>query len=162
MSNKERLIVALDFDSKEKAIQLVDKLKNDVKIFKIGSELFTSCGPSIVEEVKKRGCKVFLDLKFHDIPNTVAKAVASAAGLGVFILNVHASGGIDMMKKAVAAVNEALRSSKTAKPKIIAVTVLTSMDEKNLKKTGVNDNMETQVLRLAKLAKEAGDRKSVV
>ncbi len=156
MSNKERLIVALDVDTKEKALALVDKLKKDVKTFKVGSELFTSCGPEIVQEVHNRGCAVFLDLKFHDIPNTVARSAASAVKLGVFMFNVHTSGGADMMKKVAAAVSEEAKKLKAAKPKVIAVTVLTSMDENNLKKVGVGDNMEAQVLRLAKLAKESG------
>ena len=156
MNNKERLIVALDVDTKEKALALVDKLKKDVKIFKVGSELFTSCGPEIVQEVHNIGCAVFLDLKFHDIPNTVARSAASAVKLGVFMFNVHTSGGADMMKKVAAAVSEEAKKLKAARPKVIAVTVLTSMDENNLKKVGVDDNMETQVLRLAKLAKESG------
>ena len=155
MTNKERLIVALDVDTKEKALALVDKLKKDVRIFKIGSELFTSCGPEIVKEIKGMGCEIFLDLKFHDIPNTVAKSAASAARLGVFLFNVHASGGVDMMKKAAQSAAEESKRLKIPKPKVMAVTVLTSMDENSLKKIGVDDNMEAQVLRLAKLAKES-------
>jgi len=156
MTNRERLIVALDVDTKEKALALVGKLKKDVRIFKIGSELFTSCGPEIVQGVKKMGCEAFLDLKFHDIPNTVASSAASAVRLGVFMFNVHASGGGDMMKKAAQAASEEAKKLKIPAPKVIAVTVLTSMDENNLKKVGVGDNMEAQVLRLAKLAKESG------
>jgi orotidine-5'-phosphate decarboxylase len=156
MTNTERLIVALDVDTKVKALELVDKLKKDVKIFKIGSELFTSCGPDIVKEVKDMGCDAFLDLKFHDIPNTVAKSAVSAVRLGAFLFNVHASGGPDMMKKAAEAAREEAKKLKVKKPLVIAVTVLTSMDQNNLKKTGVDDSMETQVLRLAALAKEAG------
>lgn len=156
MKPTERLIVALDVGTKEKAISLVKILKGDVTIFKIGSELFTSCGPSIVDEVRKTGAKVFLDLKFHDIPNTVARSAAAAARLGVFMLNVHASGGADMMKKAVEASRDMANRLKMAPPKVIAVTVLTSMDENNLKRAGVDDSMETQVLRLAGLAKDSG------
>ena len=155
MNNKDRLIVALDVDTKEKALALVDKLRKDVRIFKIGSELFTSCGPDIVRQVQDKGCAVFLDLKFHDIPNTVARSAASAVKMGVFIFNVHASGGADMMKKAATAAGEEASRLKISKPKVIAVTVLTSMDENNLKKVGVDDNMEAQVLRLAGLAKES-------
>jgi len=155
MMPKERLIVALDVDTKEKAIGLVEKLKAEVKIFKIGSELFTSCGPDIVSAVRSRGCGIFLDLKFHDIPNTVAKSAAAAVRLGVSILNVHALGGYDMMKKAAESVAIEAKASKITKPKIIAVTILTSMDENSLKKIGINDNMEKQVLKLAKLAKDA-------
>ena len=156
MTPKERLIVALDVDTKEKALCLVEKLQNEVKIFKIGSELFISCGPDIVAAVRSRGCGIFLDLKFHDIPNTVAKSAVAAVRLGVSMLNVHALGGYDMMKKAAESVVMEAKALKVAKPKIIAVTVLTSMDENSLKKVGVNDNMEKQVLRLAKLAKDAG------
>jgi len=151
-----KLIVALDVDTREKALGLVDKLKQDVKIFKIGSELFTSCGPSIVEDVKLRNCGVFLDLKFHDIPNTVAKAAIAATRLGLFMFNVHALGGQEMMKKAAKGVIEEAKKLKIDKPKVIAVTILTSMDENNLKKIGVDDNMEKQVLRLARLAKDSG------
>lgn len=155
MTPEERLIVALDVDTKDKAAELVRKLKGCVKIFKIGSELFTACGPEIVATVKSSGCGIFLDLKYHDIPNTVAKAAVAATRLGVSILNVHASGGLDMMKKAQNAVKDEAVRIKKEKPKVIAVTILTSMDENNLKKTGVHDTIETQVLRLAKLAKEA-------
>ncbi len=155
MMPKERLIVALDVDTKEKALGLVDKLKRDVKIFKIGSELFTSCGPDIVAAVKAKGVGIFLDLKFHDIPNTVAKSAIAATRLGVSIVNVHALGGYDMMKKCAEAVATEAKTSKIAKPKVIAVTVLTSTDENSLKKIGINDNMEKQVLKLAKLAKDA-------
>lgn len=156
MNAGERLIVALDVDTKEKAVNLVKKLKGAVKIFKIGSELFTSCGPSVVAEAQKAGAEVFLDLKFYDIPNTAARSAASAARLGVFMFNVHASGGMEMMKKAAEASRDAAKKLKIAPPKIIAVTVLTSMDENNLKKTGIDDNMENQVLRLAGLAKDSG------
>ena len=156
MKNEERLIVALDVDTREKALSLVDKLKKDVRVFKIGSELFTFCGPEIVEDVRKKGCGVFLDLKFHDIPNTVAKSAAAAVRLGAFMFNVHALGGQDMMKKCAEAVREEAKKLKIAKPKVIAVTILTSMDENNLKKIGIFDNMETQVLKLAQLAKDSG------
>jgi orotidine-5'-phosphate decarboxylase len=155
MTPKKQLIVALDVDTKEKALGLIEKLKAEVKIFKIGSELFTSCGPSIVEEAKNAGVEIFLDLKFHDIPNTAAKSAIAATRLGVFIFNVHALGGPDMMKKAAEAAADESKRLKIAKPKIIAVTVLTSMDENILKKIGINDNMEKQVLRLAELAKDA-------
>ena len=156
MNSQDRLIVALDMDTKEKAIGLVEKLKNDIKTFKIGSELFTSCGPEIVAVVKNSGCGIFLDLKFHDIPNTAAKAVVAATRLGVSIINLHASGGYDMMKRSVQAVAAEAKILKIDPPKLIAVTVLTSMDENGLKKIGIDDTMKKQVLKLAKLAKEAG------
>ncbi len=155
MTPKDRLIIALDVDTKDKALALVEKLKNEVKIFKIGSELFTSCGPDIVTAVRAKGCGVFLDLKFHDIPNTASRSAAAAVSLGVSILNVHALGGYEMMKKCAEAVALEAKALKITKPKIIAVTVLTSMDENSLKKIGIDDNMEKQVLKLAKLAKDA-------
>lgn len=156
MTPKERLIVALDVDTKEKALGLVEKLKSDVKLFKVGSELFTSCGPEIVTAIKAKGCGVFLDLKFHDIPNTAARAVMAAAKLGVSIMNVHALGGYDMMNKAAQTVREEAKRLKIEKPKLIAVTILTSMNENSLKKIGINDTIEKTVLKLASLAKNAG------
>ncbi|MDP3790486.1 MAG: orotidine-5'-phosphate decarboxylase [Candidatus Omnitrophota bacterium] len=156
MNANERLIVALDVDTSQKALGLVEKLKKDIKTFKIGSELFTSCGPGIVEEVRKKGCGVFLDLKFHDIPNTVEKSAIAATRLGAFIFNVHALGGSEMMKRAGAAVAQEAKKLNINKPKVIAITVLTSMDENSLKKIGIDDNMETQVLKLAKLAEGSG------
>ena len=156
MNPRDRLIGALDVDTKERALGLVEKLKNDVRTFKVGSELFTSCGPEILAAVKNSGCGIFLDLKFHDIPNTVAKAVVAATRLGVSIINVHALGGYEMMKKAAQAVAAEAKRLKIDPPKLIAVTVLTSMDENGLKKIGIDDTMEKQVLKLAALAKEAG------
>lgn len=156
MRPKDRLIVALDVDSEKRAIRLVDELKNDVKIFKVGSELFSSCGPNIINLIKKKGCEVFLDLKFHDIPNTAAKAAASVTRLGVFMFNVHSLGGYDMMKATAAAAKEAAENLKIERPKVLAVTILTSMDEKSLRMTGVDDNMKEEVLRLARLARETG------
>lgn len=148
MKNMDRLIVALDFDSKYKAMQAVDHLRSDVKLFKIGLELFSVCGPEIVAEVKEKGAGVFLDLKFHDIPNTVEKAARAVSGLGAFIFNVHALGGLEMMKRAKLAAGE--------RSKVIAVTILTSSDENALKKCGISANIDDQVIRLAALAKEAG------
>jgi len=153
---EERLIVALDVDTEKKALEIVDKLKNDTRFFKVGFELFSSCGPSIVAKVMGKGCEVFLDLKFHDIPNTVAKAAASITRLGAFMFNVHGLGGHEMMKKANAASLAEADKLKIAKPKIIAVTVLTSMDEDALKKVGVEAGVKKEVIRLAHLAKESG------
>ena len=156
MKMENRLIVALDVDTKEKAMILVEKLKGEIGFFKVGLELFSSCGPDIIAAIKKSGCNIFLDLKLHDIPTTVAKTAASLTRFGVDIINVHSLGGLDMMKKTAEAVKgEALRL-KIVPPKVIAVTILTSMDENNLKKIGIFDNMETQVLKLANLAKDAG------
>lgn len=156
MRPNEQLIVALDVDNEKKTLELVNALRPYVKFFKIGLELFSSCGPQIVEKVKKNEAGVFLDLKLHDIPTTVAKTALSLMRLGADIINVHASGGYDMMKKTADVIkDEAVRSNRKI-PKVIAVTVLTSMDEKSLKKIGVNDNMENHVLKLARLAKDSG------
>ncbi len=156
MDPKDKLIIALDVNTKDSALEIIDKLKNEVKFFKIGLELFSSCGPSIAQEAVKRGGRIFLDLKYHDIPNTASRAAVSVTGLGVFMLNVHALGGFDMMKKTAEAVRQEALRLKAIPPKIIAVTILTSMDEMALKKVGINDTMASEVLRLAKLAKEAG------
>jgi len=148
MKPQDRLIVALDFDSKEGALSMVEALKNDVKFFKVGLELFSACGRGIVTDIKKKGCEVFLDLKFHDIPNTVGKASAAVSSLGAFMFNVHALGGEEMMKKA--------KESAGSRSKVIAVTILTSMDENALKKSGINVNIEDEVIKLAALARAAG------
>lgn len=156
MTAKDRLIVALDVDTEERALEAVEKLKASVKFFKVGFELFSSYGPSIVGKIRKTGCEVFLDLKFHDIPNTVAKAAASVTGLGVYMFNCHALGGHEMMKAALLATEETARKLKIARPKVLAVTILTSMDENALKKIGIDDNIGAEVLKLAVSAKEAG------
>ena len=157
MDPKDKLIIALDVETKEKALAIVETLKNDVNLFKVGFELFSSCGPSIVEEIAKKGCRVFLDLKYHDIPNTVSKAAISASRIGgVFMFNVHALGGYDMMKKTAEAIKGEAAKNRTSVPKVIAVTILTSMDENALKKVGIGDTMNVEVLRLAKLAQSAG------
>jgi orotidine-5'-phosphate decarboxylase len=137
-------------DTLQKARALVDKLYPVVKIFKIGNQLFTKAGPEAVRMVRRKGAKVFLDLKFHDIPNTVANSIAQAGSMGAFITNIHASGGKEMMKAAV------LARKKKKYPIILAVTVLTSLDKDNLKSVGVNSMPESQVRRLALLAKKAG------
>ena len=156
MDPKEKLIIALDVNTGEKALALVDALKSEVKFFKVGLELFSSCGPSIVKDVNRKGCRIFLDLKFHDIPNTVSRSAVSVTGLGVFMLNLHALGGYEMMKRSAAAAREEADRLKITRPKVIAVTILTSMDEMALKKAGISDNMDAEVLKLAKLAQEAG------
>ena len=153
---KDRIIVALDVNTLKEEERLLDVLSPHIRIFKIGIELFYSCGVKAVELVKKYDKEVFLDLKFHDIPNTVYAASKVAAKLGVFMFNVHASGGIDMMRKAVEGAEEESEKLGIARPNILGVTVLTSMDSEALKKTGLDKSPEEQVLNLARLAKEAG------
>jgi orotidine-5'-phosphate decarboxylase len=152
----KELIVALDVDTVEQAVSLAGQLRGLVSGFKVGSRLFTSQGPAVVEDLVARGDRVFLDLKFHDIPHTVAGAVAAATRLGVWMVNVHASGGAAMMRAAKdAADSEASRLSRPA-PIVIAVTVLTSFDEPTLAAVGVSSSVTSQVKRLALLAQSAG------
>jgi len=153
---KDRILVALDVNSRDEALQLADRLRGSVGGFKIGSRLFTAEGPSIVRVLAERGDKVFLDLKFHDIPNTVATAVAAAAELGVWMVNVHAGGGTTMMRAARDAALETAARRGTTPPLVIAVTVLTSMNQGTLREVGVVIDLMDQVLRLAELTKEAG------
>lgn len=151
-----QILAALDVDTAEAAHALADTLRGAVGGFKIGSRLFTSHGPSIVESLVARGDRVFLDLKFHDIPNTVAGAVAAATRLGVWMVNVHASGGHAMMKAACDAADaEASRLSRP-RPLVIAVTMLTSLSEETMGEIGVGGAMASQVGRLAVLAQSAG------
>ncbi|KXG75415.1 Orotidine 5'-phosphate decarboxylase [Fervidicola ferrireducens] len=152
----KKVIIALDTNEEKKAIEIVRLLKNRVGIFKVGLELFTGAGPSIVRRINEEGCRVFLDLKFHDIPNTVYGAVKQAARLGAFLLNVHASGGRKMMEWAKKAVEEVFESDSEKRPKILAVTVLTSLDVEDLREMNVEKSPRQQVLSLAKMAKEAG------
>ncbi len=123
---KSQLIVALDVDTFAQAKKLVDKLYPLVKIFKVGSQLFTCAGPKSVEYIREKGAEVFLDLKFHDIPNTVASAVIAATWLNVLMLTVHASGGSEMMAQAQEAAKSTAKKFRRRKPKIVAVTILTS------------------------------------
>ena len=152
----DQLLVALDVESAAKARVLADELRGAVGGFKIGSQLFTSHGPSIVDELVSRGDRVFLDLKFHDIPNTVARASAAATKLGVWMFNVHAAGGSAMLRAARAAADEeGARASRPA-PLVIGVTMLTSMSDETLVEVGVAAPMAVQVERLAALTKSAG------
>ena len=151
MLDRDRLIVALDVSSAAQARQLIETIGESASTYKIGKQLFTAEGPQVVRDLVSSGRKVFLDLKFHDIPNTVSGAVAEAAKLGVSMLTVHASGGSKMLKAAVEAA--ALSASK---PMILAVTVLTSLSDADLAELGIAGHVATQVLRLGSLARRAG------
>ena len=154
--NATPIIVALDFPDAAGALAVAQRLTPDTCALKVGKELFTAAGPALVRELVDRGFRVFLDLKFHDIPNTVAQACAAASRLGVWMLNVHASGGAAMLAAAREAVDRAAAGTGRAKPHLIAVTVLTSLRAADLAATGVADAPEAQVLRLAKLAQANG------
>lgn len=146
------LIVALDFDQQHDALSLADQLDPQCCSLKVGSELFTRWGGALVQQLIHRQFKVFLDLKFHDIPNTVARACKSAADLGVWMMNVHAAGGLAMMRAAV----ESLESYGPDKPLLTAVTVLTSLTQEDLEEVGFRYEVQKQVAQLALLAKKAG------
>ena len=149
------ILAALDVDSAADAVALADGLRGHVGGFKVGSHLFTSEGPGLVRALIDRGDRVFLDLKFHDIPNTVASAVTAAAELGVWMANVHASGGLTMMRAARAAA-EAAAERRGQRMLVIAVTVLTSFDDNALRSLGVNRPIAAQVEALAAMAQDAG------
>ena len=157
LTAKERLVLALDVDNFESAEKLVEKLNNYVGVFKVGSQLFTAEGTKVIKMINKKGGKVFLDLKFHDIPNTVARAAEVATKLGVYIFDVHTSGGYEMMKAAAEASKKISLVLGVRKPLILGVTLLTSINQEILEKEiGVKNKLEEQVVHLAKLAKAAG------
>ena len=150
--NDPKVIVALDFEKESEAMALVSELSASECRLKVGKEMFTHLGPQFVTRLNNLGFEVFLDLKFHDIPNTVARAVAAAADLGVWMVNVHTSGGFKMMEAAV----KSLEQYGKNRPLLTGVTVLTSMDEEQLRSIGITCDVNEQVLRLATLAKNCG------
>jgi orotidine-5'-phosphate decarboxylase len=146
-----KIIVALDYPGAVPALALAHRLSPELCRLKVGKELFTATGPSLLEQLMKRGFEIFLDLKFHDIPNTTAQACKAAASLGVWMVNVHALGGRKMLEAAHTAVSNCAKP-----PKLIAVTLLTSMNQEDIADLGINDTPEQMVLRLATMAKESG------
>jgi orotidine-5'-phosphate decarboxylase len=153
---RDRIIVALDVETAAEARGLMSELRDEVGAFKIGLQLFTAVGSSFVKEAAESGSKIFLDLKFHDIPNTAAKAAVEATRLGVWMFNVHALGGREMMRRTVEAVSEVCEKESLAKTRITAVTVLTSANAETLKEVGIGTDINAQVKILAKLAAESG------
>ena len=156
MKAREKLIVALDVDSADHALDLFETLRETVNMFKVGMQLFTATGPDLVRRIVAGGGRVFLDLKYHDIPNTVALAAVEATRLGVSIFNVHASGGAEMMRRAAEAVAETATKEGLAKPKVIAVTLLTSLNQQSLDQIGINGEPISVVARLAHSAADCG------
>lgn len=153
----ERLIVALDFPDQSEALRLVEKLVGEIPSFKVGMELFTAAGPEVVRKIVDLGGRVFLDLKFHDIPNTVAGAARSAVGLGLWMFNMHVAGGPEMMRAAVTAVREAARARNERPPLLVGVTVLTSIDDGLWRdRLGFGPSAVAAVRHLALMAQEAG------
>ena len=153
---KDKLIVALDVETAYRALELVNELREVAGMFKIGSTLFTAVGPQIVKEIIGSGSRVFLDLKFHDIPHQVAGAARSAAELGVSLFTIHASGGSEMMKRATEAVAAVAERNGTPRAKVLAISVLTSVDEAILAEIGVSGSPAESVTRLVKLAEASG------
>ena len=156
LSAKEKLIIALDVESSTKALDLVRELHDAAGMFKVGSQLFTSAGPQIVKDIIALDAKVFLDLKFHDIPHQVAGAARSAAELGVSLFTIHASGGSEMMRRTVESVAEVADKNGGVRSKVLAISVLTSIDAAVLSQIGVTSGPEESVLRLVRLAESSG------
>ena len=157
MKPGERIILALDVSDYNEALDMITTFKEQIEIFKVGSELFTSAGPDIIETIHSMGKKVFLDLKFHDIPNTVTRSSLAVAKLGVFMFNVHTMGGYEMMHAAARALRNSALDNNAVRPKLIGVTILTSIDQTALKDDlGIELRMSTQVKHLATMAEKAG------
>jgi orotidine-5'-phosphate decarboxylase len=153
---KDRIIFAMDVAHFEDAQRFVRLLRDRVGIFKVGKQLFTHAGPKVLDMIRQHGQRTFLDLKFHDIPNTVGKASQEATKLEVTMFDVHVLGGVDMMKAAVQATREKAKELGTQRPLLLGVTVLTSLDNESLRQIGIKDSVEEEVSRLARLAEEAG------
>lgn len=152
---RKRIIIALDVENKEQALALVRELK-DARVFKVGLELFTAEGPELLKDIKALGKDVFLDLKLHDIPNTVAESVRIGVRHGAYMMTIHTSGGLEMMAKAADAARSESEKRQTAKPLLLGVTILTSLKNEELGAIGMVPDTAAQVLRLAALAKKAG------
>ena len=150
-----RIIIALDVKTREEALSLVQELP-DAEIFKVGLTLFASEGPSLLKDIQNHGKKIFLDLKLHDIPHQIAGAVKAGMGYGVYMMTLHASGGREMMARAAEAAEQEMLQSSRTKPLLLAVTILTSLKGEQLRDIGMEDRVDDQVLRLARLAKENG------
>ncbi|PYT00936.1 MAG: orotidine-5'-phosphate decarboxylase [Acidobacteria bacterium] len=155
MRSNKRVIVALDVETSSEALELVSDLRDEAAAFKIGLQLFTAAGPDLVRNIATEN-QVFLDLKFHDIPNTVAKAGVEAARLGVWMFNVHVAGGSEMMRKTVADVTDFCSRENRRRPLILGVTVLTSSDANTLAEIGIERSTDAQVIDLANLASDCG------
>jgi orotidine-5'-phosphate decarboxylase len=154
--SKEKIIVALDVETADKARKIIDEIGGEVGAFKIGLQLFTAAGASFVRELVAQNIKIFLDVKFHDIPNTVAKASVEAARLGVWMFNIHALGGGEMMRRTVENVREVCAKENLVQPKIIGVTVLTSSNQETLREVGIVPEIDSQVVNLAQLTAKCG------
>jgi len=155
-SKNPKLIVALDVDTYRKAGRLVKALAPYVQVFKVGNILFTQCGPKIIQYIHKKGGKVFLDLKYFDIPNTVAKAAVEATKMGVYMMNIHALAGEECMKLTARAVRQKAKELHIFKPILVSVTILTSMKEEDLQPLGIEGSVEEIVMKYAKLAQKSG------
>lgn len=157
MKPRERIILALDVSDYNEAVEIATNFKEHIEIFKVGSELFTSAGPKIIETIHAMGKKVFLDLKFHDIPNTVTRSSLAVAKLGVFMFNIHTMGGYEMMNATAQALSNFALDNNSVRPKLIGVTILTSIDQTALKDDlGIELRMSAQVKHLASMAERAG------
>ena len=156
MTAQDKLIVALDVDNANRALDLFEALHGSVGMFKIGMQLFTAAGPNLVRRIIERGGRVFLDLKYHDIPNTVALAAVEATRLGVSLFNIHTTGGVEMMRRTADAVAAAGQRENLVPPKLLGVTLLTSIDREVLNQIGIADDAPAVVARLAALAQASG------